>query len=137
MKRGKINKDKLRGIGGWLIIPLLNFIALGAILLYDLLTAFTLEPSNFTLIAIVMDAILLFLVVYTLVLLFGEKKAFVNYAKITLWSNVAYRFILLILIYEADAGAVADSGFIQGLIFALIWTSYFNKSKRVKNTFVK
>lgn len=125
------NYKKLEGIGGWMVLPIINFclniIFLGYDFVYALTSGYVMEPLMMG--AIVLDIILISLFSYTLFLLFNKDKKTPLFAIISLWSTVAVGFIFFLII--------EDPQFIPNIIFAIVWTAYFKKSKRVKNTFVK
>ncbi|MCX6749479.1 MAG: DUF2569 family protein [Candidatus Pacearchaeota archaeon] len=115
-------KKKLRGINGWLILPMLGFMIEIAIILKNLIQNYI--RTEIMILGLVMIAFY----ALTLIFLFKEKKQTPVLAIIALWLGFAYA---LLSNYPSSGSFVADG------IGAVIWTWYFNVSKRVKNTFVK
>ena len=118
----KKERRKLKGINGWLIFPMLGFM-IGII---DILKNIVKNPENISL--VIFGAVIIAFYVVTLVFLFQEKKQTILFAVISLWAGFAYT---LISTYSTSGSVVADGTWV------VIWTWYFNVSKRVKNTFVK
>jgi len=127
----KKKEQKKKGIGGWLILPIIGFISSIFIMLIDLVFLFSsigkyLYPIE---LFIFLDVGMLFLYSYTLILIFKKKKNAPTLVITTLWMGVVYNFI---------ASLIGDYNLVFGsIIGAIIWTMYFKKSERVKNTFIK
>ncbi|RLG12249.1 hypothetical protein DRN73_03225 [Candidatus Pacearchaeota archaeon] len=126
----KKKKEKIKGIGGWLILPTIGLI-LGAILMiYSTFIIFIniYKPGVETL--FVIYGAYTFLIIYSLILEFQYKKEFKKMIIITLWAGILFTIII---------GALTGdySGLFTSMIVASIWTAYFLKSERVKNTFTK
>jgi hypothetical protein len=122
--------EKIKGIGGWLILPTLGFFLAGIIYLYELLTYLPYLADGASLIIFLLIAGGLFFVVYSLILEFQYKREFPKWAIFTLW----YGFVEIIIISFITLDYTGVFGVLLG---AVIWTAYFQKSKRVKNTFIK
>jgi len=136
MKKRKVKpvkKEKLEGIGGWLILPTIGlFLAVGLWLFNFVILGLSLsseESGTYELITFLISMIMAFLAVYLLVLEFKKKKHFPEWAIAYLWAGVLVTILLSVL--DGDYSDVFLT-----VIGAIIWTSYFNVSKRVKNTFV-
>lgn len=122
-----------QGIGGWLILPTLNFLIIAiASTFVSIVSAGVLLSGEFEINDIVffsIYALLALLTIYVVILEFKKKKTFPNWAIAALWISVAATIFLSIL--DGDYAYVFGS-----IVGAVIWTSYFNTSKRVKNTFI-
>jgi hypothetical protein len=128
---------KLKGIGGWLILPTIFFFIIAIAGIGVLISGILISEINFTTISI---GLLSFLFIYILYLEFKHKKEFPKYAIIGNWCF----FIILSIIVVLDSISIKNfnySNFVFSLflnsIMPIIWTTYFLKSKRIKNTFVK
>jgi hypothetical protein len=115
-------KKKLKGIGGWLILPMLGFMIEIIIILKNLI------QNSVGTASMILGLVIIALYALTLLFLFKEKKQTPVLAIISLWAGFAYA---LLSNYPSTGSFVADG------VGAVIWTWYFNVSKRVKNTFVK
>jgi len=138
-------EKEVKGIGGWLAFYLV-FIALGffGILsntLYFLLQkAFALDV--FTIAYLFLNFTLLGLMFTSFTTILAEKKKAIKRNRHLLWfwliSNVfIYLVFFAIALSGAANGAVIS---LSGLFFLAIttaWIFYWNKSDRVKNTFIK
>jgi len=125
--------EELKGIDGWLLLPTINFFILAGLWLFNLivwgLVWFTNKEENNALAIFLISGVLAFLTIYSLVLEFKHKKQFTRFIIITMWATVVAEMFLMTLTEEFSGAS--------SLGFAIIWTWYFNVSKRVKNTFVK
>ena len=126
-------KKKLEGIGGWLLLPTIGLFGAAAIWIFNFITwgiiIFSGRTSIYAITVFVSSIILGSLSIYSLILEFKKKKEFPTWAIATMWISV-----ILGLVVGAIDGIF--SGTIQSIIGSIIWTWYFNVSKRVKNTFV-
>jgi hypothetical protein len=132
-----VNEKKIEGLGGWLILVQIGFIFSVIINLEFLLypygqsvIAFLQQTYNIpSLITILLFCSIIFFYIYSLFLMYQKKKGFVKWAIFTLWYTFGINAIIVLTI----------SGELMNLLFALasaiLWTSYFKQSKRVKNTF--
>ena len=128
-------KEKLEGIGGWLILPTVGlFLSAGLWLFIFVMTGLLLLLSEefriYELTFLLMSPIMAFFAIYSLILEFKKKKQFIKWVIATLWAGVISTIILSIL--DGDYLDVFLT-----IISVIIWTQYFNVSIRVKNTFVK
>ena len=126
-----MSNKKLKGIGGWLILPIIGLFISIPILLYDLLSANAVYEFNFYMgILSFLDIALLILVVIALFSIFNKKR----YApQIMISFYVANLIIQLVISYLVDD----YEGILSPIIGCVVWIPYFLYSKRVKNTFVK
>ncbi len=125
-------KEKLKGLGGWLILPAIGLIINSLALSYFSLESFMiilLEDFSFILF-FVLDVAGACFFIYTTVLFFKEKRNLPKWMIFVLW----YQFIYVIILSISTEGY---SNVLGSLAAAWIWTSYFRESKRVKNTFIK
>ncbi len=126
-------RKKIKGISGWLIIPTISLVLTGAI--YSLLAILysfflLLDGASSDLLSSLIFGGFAFFTIYTFILELKHKKRFINYVKIWLWVSVIVIFILSVMDGEY-------SGILGSIVGASIWTAYFNRSKRVENTFIK
>lgn len=146
--------DYPKGIGGWLLLPLLH-------LAMDIGQFLWITASSFSANAAVtalgkltglQAAIGVFLLsgavaIYALVCLiqfFRRKESVpllmtVFYVLIVLKAGADLAALLLYPELQADSGAVAADaqGLAGSVVAAIVWISYFQMSERVSNTFVK
>lgn len=122
---------RLEGLGGWLILPIIGLFVTIPILLYDLLSANATYEFNFYMgVLSLIDIIFIGWAITALILIFNKKKS-VPKVMISLYiANIIVQGAVSFLINEYTY-------LIRALIIGAIWISYFVKSERVKNTFVK
>lgn len=115
----------------WLALPVIGFIFFAISLFPGFLLYFFLFYSTSNGVVI----LIAFLVcIYTLINIFRKKKKVPILAIITLWSMIGYNLWL----FRRPISQIYDH-YLQIFvltIWAIIWTIYFIKSERVKNTFV-
>ncbi len=125
---------KPEGIGGWLLIPTFAFTITAMVFIYlSIWFVADLVNNEYEEIAFLVFLILSFLAcfyVYTLILEFKKKKNFPKCAIALLWVS----YVSILLIELAVDGIVTN--YFSGVIGSALWTWYFIKSKRVKNTFI-
>ena len=109
-------QKKLYGLGGWMIIPMINLFVVGIIAIWGIAVI----PLT--------SIIMIGLSAYALYLAFNYDKTFPKIFIIWLWVGLGLNSITLIPTGEY-------STLFGNLIFNVIWHSYMNKSVRVKNTF--
>lgn len=138
--------DKLKGIGGWLILPAIGLILgpiIGVIGLFASLgmyqdVARAGYGGVYALELIVLFGLLGFMI-YAAIKFFGKKK---DAPKIMIFLySVSLVASLVLLGVELSAGAeefAVETGkqLVRDIVAAAIWIPYFNVSKRVKATFV-
>lgn len=117
-----------KGLGGWLILPIIGFIVNILIYLYDLSGIFALNDFGWIMLIIVVDGLAIFLLGTTLFLIFKKQKEAPKWAMIAIGYNILIYF-LIVFTSEAPFNFV-------WFFISLAWINYFRKSKRVKNTFV-
>jgi len=127
-------KKKVKGIGGWLILPTIGlfigaFVWLIAFFLYGYISLFE-GFSKIDLAYFLSATIMSFLTIYSLILEFKHKKEFPMWAIYTMWAGVFVTIFLSIL--DGDY-----SDLFATLAGTILWSWYFSVSIRVKNTFVK
>ncbi len=136
----------LSGIGGWLILPAIGFVAgpiLGVLLL---MASLGMYPDvarngygNLYLLEIVVSIGLLGFWIYASVLFFRKKRSAPGTFIAFLVVSLAASCILLAIELGAEAEVFAiETGkqLIRDSVGAAIWIPYFRVSKRVKATFV-
>ncbi len=146
-----------RGLGGWLILPIIGFI--GTILLtgwnlseiirsWDGMVAiFTNESMKGARLPVGLSFLAAALVIasaaFCLFLIFAKRRAIVTFATahylilavaglVDLWGQGVLERALPNM--PPDPAAIRDA--VRGVVIAAIWIPYFNVSKRVRNTFV-
>ena len=136
-------QKELKGIGGWLI-----FIAIGLPLsivgtLFSDYYVFTAlipmmdeEFASIFKILIVTDMIFLCYLGYLAFLFFNKDYKFPEQIKIFYIVSIGYEVFVLYMISGLGLEASDYRELFRGIIAAAIWIPYFNKSLRVKNTFV-
>ena len=137
-------KKELKGIGGWLLLPTLEFfyfgfvyLGLGLIFLdslySDFLNLFSLQYGLSSMFIVIM----IFFYSYTLILEFRHKKEFIKVAIFTLWLRIPMIFYMDIVFGFQRTLWHFIENYALPSIPLIILTLYLKKSKRVKNTFVK
>lgn len=123
-----------KGIGGWLILPTIGLVIASALYIFVcLILLFELNGSVNVFAVFLFSGLFAYLSIKTLILEFKHKKEFPIWAVSLMWAEVIIVFsgeIILgieVLIFE----------YFPSIVGIVIWTLYFKKSKRVKNTFIK
>lgn len=130
------NAVELKGLGGWLILPIIGFFISGFFIFYELITVISEMGvyGDMGLIILLIDLVFLLLIVGSLVLIFMEKR----YAPMFVIVAYAANILLVFLLYMFFESSIEESvGDVASIIFMIIWIVYFSVSRRVKNTFVK
>ena len=132
-------KDKLQGIGGWLLLFTI-IIALTGLLYLREFFLFIDSNLNLSLRLSLICVVMVSVVIYTLILELKHKKEFPKWAIRIFWM----RFLAALYIELAimvDVGSITPSEVWFSVLFSAIFTIvsilYFKKSQRVKNTFIK
>ncbi len=124
-------KEKLKGIGGWLILPIIGLFLSIFFILYDLLSTNSQYQFNAYIgILSSIDVGLLIFTVTCLILIFNKKKSAPKFVIAFYITNIILQGTVAFLINDY-------SGVTRTVIAGAIWIPYFIKSERVKNTFVK
>lgn len=155
------NVKQIKGIGGWLIVPIIGFIGTVILTLKNLLDTFSKENldgmalifnANSGLIAEVKIPMALSLVAGILVILSASYCLFLiankDY-KIVKFATVHYLVLASAGLFDLWGGIAVEAAFptiplekdfingaMRGILVAMIWIPYFRMSLRVKNTFV-
>ena len=121
----------LKGLTGWLIIVQIGLILSIIIFIAESIFLFLRGFIGFALI------FLLFFLYETFVifLMYSKDKKFPLFAIIGIWAPFGILIILSILNTQWFFSSLTEILF--SLIGGIIWTAYFRKSERVRNTFVK
>ena len=149
-KSTEIKGKKLEGpvgVGGWLILPLLNFFL---IFPYVAITEIIFLTENqdilgiFGTLIVIAETALACFALYTGYLLVKIKDNAVKNTKRVLFAELALTIVSIIwmaslfssygVAYEG-ADTEVYSEYARSIIFAIIWLMYFYSSKRVKNTY--
>lgn len=116
-----MKKDKLKGIGGWLILPIIGLSLTVVISLLSLMDSLLFYYFDDVFLAILVDSLNLVLSGLTLFFIFTKQKLGKTFAQIT-YGFFAFTSLILLDVVGAIAG--------------IVWILYFIKSERVKNTLV-
>ena len=144
-KKFKDTEDKnIKGLGGWLVLVQIGLWISLLISLYLILSTF-LSSEGFNHLYLVFSFLYFCFIAYTLFLMYSYDKKFPIFAVIGIWLPFISPLMLFMLaLFGVVVGAVTASDlgeFLGGLLAlslgAVIWTAYFLKSQRVKNTFTK
>lgn len=119
------NKKKLEGFRGWLILPIIVLIIASVSFI---ISAF--QNIFFWLPFFFLDIITAGFFIYTSYLVFSKKKKAIKWLIFIGGYRIFY--ILIINFFLEDYSSLP-----QVIIISIVWITYFVKSKRVKNTFVK
>lgn len=126
-----MSEGKLKGIGGWLILPIIGLFLSIPVLLYDLLSISTLYEFDFYIgLLSFLDIVLIAWIIVALFSIFNKKK-YAPQVMISFYvANIIIQLVIAFLIMDY-------SGLVAPIVSGAIWISYFIKSERVKNTFTK
>ena len=104
-----------KGLGGWLILPIIGMF------LSILIISFEILSYTDDLLVVILDLAIILLTAYTLYLIFNKKK------KAKTWTIITFVIYLALNVMNYQFPYVIGN---------FIWIVYFLVSKRVKNTFV-
>lgn len=129
---------KLKGIGGWLIVYLIaliiSLISFSAVF-FTALNYVLISPSGQLNPVLVLMGAIIVLHVFSLILILKRSKLAIKCNILALWFVVA---TMIFSAAEVNKIILLNSiEFYLALGDAIIWSAYFVRSKRVKNTFVK
>lgn len=126
-----MSKEKIKGLGGWLILPIIGLFISIPVLLYDLLSTNALYEFDFYIgLLSLLDIILLAWVIIALFSIFNKKR-YAPQIMISFYiANIVIQLVIAFLIDDYSGVAVP-------IIGGAIWIPYFIYSERVKNTFIK
>ena len=113
---------ELKGVGGWMILPIIGFCLTIFIGLLDISELLTLYYFSDVMELVILDCLIIAFPLITLIMIFKEKK------EAKTWAIVS-------LIVTGGASLLIGDYF--PVIGSTIWIAYFLNSKRVENTFVK
>ena len=119
-----------RGIAGWLLVMVILLILNGIIALVAVIFIL----SEISQIVALSSLVALGLIAYSLVLIFQKKRKAVLLTKAALWYMVFDLLLSSGLLSDDFSMSVRIA--LNMTIFALLWTMYLDKSKRVRNTLV-
>tara|TARA_Y100000310_G_scaffold240458_1_gene244281 strand:+ start:2216 stop:2632 length:417 start_codon:yes stop_codon:yes gene_type:complete len=128
-----VNEQKLKGFGGWLLLPLIGLFLGAALYLVVIILGIillSLEFSITNLVSLIGFILMLSITIFVLILFLKKKSKTPSYYIGLIWLGTIIGLINLIL----SGGAFGS--FVWSVIGAIIWTAYFMKSRRVKNTFI-
>ena len=130
-KKLKGKEEKIQGLGGWLILPIIGLFISILVLLSDLSTVLsTYEMSGYIAFVCLLDIVWLSLAIISLVMIFRKKSSTPQ------WVIGFYITSIVLTTFVAIISGDYYSRLPAQIIGSIIWISYFLKSKRVKNTFV-
>jgi|TARA_B100000959_G_scaffold205021_1_gene214871 hypothetical protein len=143
MSSGETTQKELKGIGGWLILHTIGFpLMIIGTLFGDYYVFTTVIPtmeeemaSIFT-VLLMTDMIFVCYVGYLAFLFFNKDYRFPKQIKIFYIVAIVYEVFELYMFSGYGSVLSVYNYLIGGIIAAAIWIPYFNKSIRVKNTFI-
>ncbi|MEK6928201.1 MAG: DUF2569 family protein [Nanoarchaeota archaeon] len=132
-KEGKVN---LSGLGGWLILLIINLFFMGIAFVVsgviDIVLLFRGKFMVFVWLSLLFAILISFSSIYSIILAFSKKKKFIKWMRITLWIYIIDGLVMLILGFEKSYSNV-----IRIVLISIISLIYLSKSIRVKNTFIR
>ena len=141
-----MDEKKLEGIGGWLIVFIISlFSSLGRMLsefapenntYINTLSSFEKNIDKFESIGIIFAIILLVIIIINF---FQKKKRIINLLTFYFFYLIIFSIIDAVLVssyYNLDDNFILIIPIAGNMISAAIWISYFQRSVRVKNTFI-
>lgn len=130
-KKFKDKEEKIQGLGGWLILPIIGLFISILVILYDLSTILsTYEMGGYIAFLCLLDVVWLSLAIISLVIIFRKKSSAPQ------WVIGFYITSIILATFVAIISGDYYSQLPGQIIASIIWISYFLKSERVKNTFV-
>lgn len=143
----EVIEDEIKGIGGWLIFPIIGLFLSPFIAFVKLLGDLFLIDSYFVwmphlLFDILSNLMYIIFPIILLVLMFRISRKFpeamIYFYVLSIILNIGEALLVSAMpVVVAHDRAVANITAIAMIISSLIWISYFMRSIRVKNTFVK
>lgn len=153
-----VAKDKLQGVGGWLvvfaIILIFNCVAIAVVALGQLILVFEVHSlllNNLGHYSIVLGSYVgligtvgeLILLILGTIFLFSKNPIFPKFMGGTFIYMIAFSIILMFIAGQVPDTTIQQLGGIeelgrslyQSIFFCTIWSSYLMKSKRVKLTY--
>lgn len=139
----KRKEDRLVGIGGWLLFFV---IIMGLSIIYmpiDLIIIRTITVIHLTAFDLLEVIISWLLILSVFILIFTKKRGVPTYAIIVVWFNFILGLVSFFQIkFDSDFSIIGFViaviiTFVLSLGWAILFTLYFLKSKRVRNTFVR
>ena len=124
-------EEKVEGIGGWMILPIIGLFISIPVLLYDIIsTVANYQISLFTGIVIFIELLFVIFIIIALVSIFNKKRYV---------PQLMVAFYIANFVFQAVVSFLADdyTGLGSAFIMWAIWIPFFLISERVKNTFVK
>lgn len=123
-------KEQSKGIGGWLIFPIIGLFLSLIIIIYDLIIVNV--SFSFWFIGVFLSCLYLIILIFILISLLSifSKKKFVPKLMICFYvTNVLIHLIIAFIVQDFSRISPLTVG-------GIIWSIYFIRSERVKNTFV-
>jgi len=144
MSSGETAQKELKGIGGWLIGIAIGLpVMIIGILFGDYYVFTTLIPMleeemvSILTVLLMTDMIFVCYAGYLAFLFFNKDYRFPEQIKIFYIVSIVYEIFALYMISGYGLESSDYKELIRGIIAAAIWIPYFNKSIRVKNTFIE
>jgi hypothetical protein len=134
------------GIGGWLILPVINLILSGIIsfifivaLPFKLSTNLDSGSLVLSWVELLGRVLYMYILIKAAVLFFQKKASAPSWMINIIYANIVfYALMTVVAISVGDSGQASEMGIdlLCGLFYGAIWIQYFKISKRVKATFV-
>ncbi len=121
------DSEQLRGLGGWLILVSASFIF--SVIYYFLMIFF--ERNSMGYLILFINIVMFFFSILVARFYFYEKRKAVLWVIVWFWAGSIASFLNNYILGESVMREVSAY-----TVIPIIWTFYFMKSVRVKNTFV-
>jgi len=123
-------ENKIEGIGGWLIIPIIGFfitIIINFLAVINLFLSYSFTDA--------VNSVLLYLILITFSII-ALNMIWKKRKDAKFWCIVALSFYGIINLATSFLNGDGSPYILGGMVGTILWITYFIKSKRVKNTFI-